>query len=47
MSVRLDDMCNGADGTTTNKHEKDFHDHHRILSFKQVFESKSKRLTLI
>ena len=47
ISVGLDDICNGADGTITNKHEKDFHDHHWILCFTQLFESKSKRMTLV
>ena len=47
MSVGLDDICNNADGTITNKHEKDFHHHHQILYFTQVFGSKSERMTLV
>ena len=47
MSVGLNDIYNSADGTITNKHEKDFHDHHQILCFTQLFESKSERMTLV
>ena len=47
MSVRFDDIFNGANGTITNKHEKDFHDHHRIRCFTQLFQNKSERMTLV
>ena len=42
MTVRFDDIFNGADGTITNKHEKDLHDYHRIRCFTQTFPEKKR-----
>ena len=42
MTVRFVDIFNGADGTITNKHEKDFHDYHWIRCFTQTFPEQER-----